>query len=137
MIAGFEQLIYTPEMLEKEWENIVCRFEDLIEGGWANEAVLNLIKYIRKTQYSKLLFPGSSLGTLLISKPRNGKLNYQQTLSISDQGSKNKIKLNYSDWDIINKEEDAERAILWNEEINNEELIDKFEEFMNWNRNWC
>ena len=57
MIAGFEQLTYTSEMLREAWDNQVENFHLLINGGWANKHVLDLINYIRTTEYANKLFP--------------------------------------------------------------------------------
>lgn len=136
MIADFEQLTYTPEMLRKEWDKYVGHFKNLISGGWTNKGVINLIEYIRKKNHADNFFPGSSLGTLLISKPKNGKLNYQQTLAVSVDKLTNKISLSYSDWDTIDKQEDWKSAILWTAECSEEQLVFKFEEFAKWNKKW-
>jgi hypothetical protein len=136
MIADFEQLTYTPEMLRKEWDKQVDHFESLIASGWTNKGVVDLIEYIRHTNYAETFFPGSSIGTLLISKPEDGKLNYQQTLAISVDNQTNKIFLEYTDWDTIDKEEDWKRTVLWSAECLEGQLEDKFKEFIEWNKKW-
>ena len=136
MIADFEQLTYTPEMLQNVWVKFADSFQLLINGGWTNNNVLDLIKYIIDKGYSNKFFPGSSMGTLLISKPKNGKLNYQQTLRISVDNVTNKVLLSYSDWDIIEKKEDWKKTIIWTAECSAEQLKEKFEEFIKWNKGW-
>lgn len=136
MIADFEQLIYTPEMLRKEWGKFPAHFKGLISGGWTNMSVVNLIEYILLTKYADQFFPGSSIGTLLISKPKKGKLNYQQTLAVSVDNLTNKISLQYSNWDTIDKSEDSEKAILWRKDCSEDQLIEAFEEFIKWNKSW-
>ena len=136
MIADFEQLTYTPEMLRREWDKQVNYFRSLIAGGWTNKAVVDLIEYIRNTHRAGIFFPGISLGTLLISKPENGKLNYQRTLAISVNSQTNKIYLTYTDWDTIDKQEEWERTVLWSAECSEEQLQDKFAEFLKWNEKW-
>src|SRR5690606_31440422 len=111
-------------------------FEMIINGGWTNRSILDFIKYIRLSKYAEIFFPGSSMGTLLISKPDKGRLNYQRTLAISFDNQKNTFKLSYSDWDTIDKREDYKRAILWEQECDIDELQMKFEEFIKWNKNW-
>lgn len=137
MIADFEQLTYTPEMLRQVWDESADHFKSFIHSGWTNKAVIDLIEYIRQTPYADKFFPGSSIGTLLISKPKNGKLNYQQTLAVSVDNQTNRIFLKYSDWDTIDRQEDWEKTILWTAECSTEDLKDKFEEFIKWNKNWC
>jgi hypothetical protein len=136
MIADFEQLTYTSEMLKEVWDNLVERFNLLIKGGRTNKHVLDLINYIRTTDYANKFFPGSSLGTLLISKPINGRLNYQQTLEISVDKAKDNIQLKYSDYDAIDNRDDWQKAILWTAECQGDKLKDKFLEFIEWNENW-
>ena len=76
------------------------------------------------------------MGTLLISKPTNGRLNYQQTLAISISEEKGKIELEYSDWDKINNRDEWRNAILWKAECYEDKLKDKFLQFIKWNKNW-
>lgn len=136
MIADFEQLTYSPEMLREVWNNQGHQFKGLISAGWTNEKVLQLIDHIRKTKYAAELFPGSSMGALLLSKPRRGKLNYQQTLTVSFDNQRNKFIMKYSDWDIIDNKDEWEKSILWEAECIGEELTNKFDEFIAWNTNW-
>ncbi|MAL58552.1 MAG: hypothetical protein CMC14_00740 [Flavobacteriaceae bacterium] len=133
--AYHEKLTYSPEMLYSEWNKIAERFADLIKGGWANETVLDLIDHIKNSKYSSEFYPGSSLGRLLISKPENGKLNYQRTLSVETKMNEKEIVLEYSDWDTINDK--SENPVLWRTECQPENLIEKFDEFIKWNKNWC
>ena len=136
MIADFEQMKYSSEMLRKVWDNQVENFKNLISGGLTNNYVLEFITYIRTSEYAGRFFPGTSLGTLLISKPRNARLNYQQTLAISVDKENGRIRLKYSDWDTIDSSEDWEKAILWTVECDGEELKSKFIEFLEWNKSW-
>jgi hypothetical protein len=136
MLADFEQLTYSPEMLRSAWDKIADTFKLLIAAGWTTNDVLELINYIRTTDYASQLFPGSSLGTLLVSKPRNARLNYQQTLAVKVDDAKTKVILKYSDWDTIDKREDWEKAVIWTTECSGEKLREKFDEFIVWNKNW-
>ena len=77
------------------------------------------------------------MGTLLISKPNNGKLNYQQTLAIRFNRETDKLNLDYSDWDTVEREEDFKEAIIWAAECSGQELQEKFEEFIAWNKAWA
>lgn len=107
---------------------------DLINGGWASEKILDLIEHIKQNKYSSELYPGSSLGRLLISKPENGKLNYQRTLTVETKMNMKEISFEYSDWDIIS--DISESPVLRKAECEPEKLIDMFEEFLKWNKNW-
>lgn len=136
MIAGFERLTYSSEMLREEWNEIIERFKLIINGGWTDESVLGFINYILQTDYADRFFPGSSLGTLLISKPEKGRLNYQRTLAISFDRQASIFRMTYSDWDTIASEDDGSKAVLWTAECSGNELQFKFDEFMKWNKNW-
>lgn len=130
-----EKLTYTPEILQLEWRKMSETFVDLVKSGWANKNFLDLIEHIINSKYSSELYPGSSLGRLLISKPENGKLNYQRTLTVETKMNKKEIALEYSDWDNIKKVN--ETNVLWRTECVAENLIEKFDEFLKWNKNWC
>lgn len=136
LFADFEMLTYTPEMLREEWKKSIEHFKSIVKGGWANESIINLVTYIITKEYDDKFFPGSSLGTLLISKPKDGILNYQQTLTISTERETNKIKFKYSDWDTIEDKKDFEKSIIWSCECLDSQLQEKFEEFISWNKNW-
>ncbi len=136
MIADFEQLTYSSEMLRKEWINAIDSFKMIINGGWMDESILGFIDYILKTDYADRFFPGSSLGTLLMSKPEKGSLNYQRTLAISFDRQTSIFKMSYSDLDTIENEDDDSKAVIWTTECSGNDLQLKFEEFMKWNKNW-
>ncbi|MBK9726529.1 MAG: hypothetical protein IPO86_00260 [Saprospiraceae bacterium] len=136
LFADFEMLTYTPEMLREEWKKSIEYFKSKVKGGWANESIINLVRYIISKEYDDKFFPGSSLGRLLISKPKDGILNYQQTLTISTDQETNKIKFEYSDWDTIEDKKDFEKSIIWSCECLDSQLQEKFEEFISWNKNW-
>jgi hypothetical protein len=106
----------------------------LIKGGWANEKVLDLIEYIKSSKYSTEFYPDSSLGRLLISKLENGKLNYQRTLTVKTKMNQKEIILEYSDWNAI--KDKSENPVLWKAECQPENLIEKFNGFIKWNKNW-
>jgi hypothetical protein len=134
--ADFEKLTYTPDMLHDWWKKFYISYQYLLPGGFTSQEIVDLVKYISESNFSYQLFCGSSLGRLLISKPRQGKLNYQQTLSIEKEWNSNVIKLTYDDRDILNKGDNTSNAILWTTECSGEQLFDKFNEFISWNKSW-
>lgn len=136
MIADFEKVKHTPEMLKQCWEEQVASFAALANIGWVHFAIVDFINYVRTTVYETTLFPGSSLGTLLISKPNDGFLNYQQTLSISFDNTTGLFTMKYSDWDTIDSKDDFEKAILWTVKCSGIELGQKFQDFLDWQKNW-
>lgn len=136
MIADFEKVIYTAEQLRQCWDQQIDNFTSLAKAGWTNDSIIDFINYINTTIYKTTLFPGSSLGTLLISKPKNGYLNYQQTLSISFDKTSGLFTMQYSDWDVISSSADSDKAILWAIKCPGIELEQKFQDFLDWQKNW-
>ncbi len=136
MKAEFEQLTYTKEMLKEIWEKQIEKFKLLIDGGWTEKKILDFINYLNSTSYSSVLFPGSSLGTLLISKPKCGRLNYQQTLSIKYENLTNLFIMEYTVWDLIDSDDKTKKEIRWNIKCTGIELIPRFHDFLAWNEEW-
>lgn len=133
MITNFDNTLFTPEMLKHEWWRSTERLKSLLYAGWTLEEILNLANYIYESPMALTLYPGTSIGKLLISKPINGFLNYNQTLSITPDLQNNKIHIRYFKFineDLINRE------IVWYYECTKNNLIEKFNEFMNWNNDW-
>ena len=135
MTADFEQLTYTKEMLKECWEKQIDSFKLLVNAGWTDNRILDFIYYMTTTSYSSVLFPGSSLGTLLISKPKDGKLNYQQTLAIKYDNTTDLFTMEYSDWDLIESADDTKK-IQWNIKCSGIELGQRFQDFLAWNKDW-
>jgi hypothetical protein len=136
MIADFEQLVYTEKMLKQCWDEQIESFKTLVKAGWTDNRILDFMTWLAKTSHAAVLFPGSSMGTLLISKPKNGKLNYQQTLTIKFDNSSDLFSMEYSDWDLIEPEDDTKKAIQWNIKCSGIELAHRFIEFLEWNKSW-
>lgn len=136
MIADYEQLTYTGKMLRENWVRQIDHFLSLIEGGWTNSEVVELIRFISESKYGETLFPDSSLGTLLISKPQNGRLNYQQTLEVAVNNSEGKMYLIYTNFDLINSIDEYKNSIEWCKEVEEGNLKRDFFEFVAWNKSW-
>jgi hypothetical protein len=137
MKADFERVVYSPDVLKKCWDKQLDNFTTLTNAGWTHFSIVDFIRYMQTTTYSAILFPGSSLGTLLISKPKLGYLNYQQTLSISFDSTTGLFTMQYSDWDTINSVDESDKAILWTAKCPGVDIAQKFQEFLKWNKNWC
>ncbi|WP_276371483.1 hypothetical protein [Chryseolinea sp. H1M3-3] len=111
MSADFEKLIYDAPMLRDVWQKTQSAAKELVDAGWTSHHIFNFVAWINRNAYSSVLFPGFSLGKLLISKPTNGKLNYQQTLAVWYDKRTDLFTLQYSAWDQIDSQEESERAI--------------------------
>ena len=136
MTADFEQLTYDNEMLKTAWKQSLYSADKLVKANWTSHHLLSFIEWINGNSYTGILFPGFSLGTLLISKPKNGKLNYQQTLAIKYDNQTDLFTMEYSDWDLIESKEESEKAIKWTLKCPGIDLGRHFIEFLNWKQNW-
>lgn len=137
MAADFERERHTPEMLHAYWEKFYDSYNNLRHSGFTVPEIIELVATIRDTKYSYLLFPGSSMGRLLISKPNiDGQLNYQQTLTINKVWNSNMIEMKYDDWNLLNPGDKTQNSTLWSVNCEGKELNTKFEEFISWNKHW-
>lgn len=136
MRADLEQLTYDADKLKSVWKEISLNAKPLVEARWTSHHLLTFIDWINQNTYSGILFPGFSLGKLLISKPRNGKLNYQQTLAIAYDNQTELFRLQYSDWDTITSQDEYEKAIQWTAKCPGTDLCTNFLEFLKWKSNW-
>ena len=136
MTADFEQLTYTAKLLKDSWEDKHTYFKLFASHGTVDHGMTDFISWIIQTNHSERLFAGSSMYRLLISKPKNGKLNYQQTLSISFDKPTGLYTMQYSDWDTIDHEKDYKDAIQWKSKCTGIELAARFLEFLEWNKSW-
>jgi hypothetical protein len=137
MTADFEKLTYDATMLREAWKGALESARLLVNSKWTSYHILNFINgIIDGSPYAGILFPGFSVGKLLISKPINGKLNYQQTLAISYDNQTDLFTLQYSDWDLIDSPDEFDKAIQWAVKCPGTELIMHFQEFLQWKNNW-
>lgn len=137
MTADFEHLTYNREMLNDSWKNQLSYFENFVRNGMVDKGVTDFITWILRTDNSKRLFAGSSMWNLLISKPKKGKLDYQQTLTIKFDNKTALYDMEYADWNTINNKEDYRQAVKWKSKCQGIELPIRFLEFIKWNKNWC
>lgn len=136
MTADFEQLTYNSELLKASWEKQLAIFKNLSKTRADEHGLYDLISWA-KMWYSEYFFVYSCMWRLFISKPTpEGKLNYQQTLMIQFDSRNSLYEMEYSDWDIINPEDDVKDAILWKTKCFENELKPQFIKFMQWNTKW-
>tara|TARA_Y100000590_G_scaffold394408_1_gene473546 strand:- start:430 stop:873 length:444 start_codon:yes stop_codon:yes gene_type:complete len=137
MTADFEQLSYSSEMLMNAWDGVSETYEELRYSNFASNELYEFVNWIRKTTLSQLLFPGISLGQLLISKSdEHGRLNYQKTLKIGLNQQTGNYDFSYSDWDLIREGSDWGKAIVWAKSCQTDQLRNCFEEFLAWKPEW-
>lgn len=95
------------------------------------------MEHIINAGYSKGLFPGTSMHSLLISIPSIGKVNYQHTLHIGYDELTEMVKLSMKIWPNKDRStEDLKDAVKWSTTCQPSELVDTFEHFLNEHPDW-
>lgn len=137
MLADFEQLTYDAAMLKNSWATQLNKFRIFANNGSVPIGMVYIIQSIYNSVYSEQLFAGASMFTLLISRPKNGRLNYQQTLSIKFESLTGLYNMQYSDWDLISDPSDWKKAIVWTCNCVDIEMDKNFFRFMEANKQWA
>ncbi|SKC84391.1 hypothetical protein [Ohtaekwangia koreensis] len=108
--------IVTVDKLKKEWDNVLSLYDLFINGGHNLRPIRFIIRHIIERGYNMIMFPGTSMYTLLISLPEDNKVNYNKTLRIEfDQRTEN-LKFRFSDWTGIDRQNaDLKKQIKWEE----------------------
>lgn len=108
------------------WTETNMRYRSLTENKSGYRCIRWLIEHIIDAGYSKGLFPGTSLYTLLISLPTDDKVDFSNTLRIAydelAQVAEFKLKLN--------------KVIVRETACQPSEIIDTFEHFLNEHPDW-
>lgn len=108
--------IVSEESLRKEWLDVLSRFELLINGGHKLRPIRFIIRHIIDKGYDKVLFPGTSMYSLLISLPVDSKVNYDKTLKIEYNSLDETLKFRYSDWiGTDRRNADLRKRVQWEE----------------------
>jgi len=109
------------------WVETNTHYRSLTEHTSGYRCIRWVIEHILDAGYSKGLFPGTSMYTLLISLPTKGKVDYSNTLRIAydelNQVAEYKLRLN--------------KAIVWETSCQPSEIIDTFEHFLNEHPDWA
>lgn len=115
-----------PVDLTPIWIETNTRYRALTENKPAYRCIRWLIEHILDAGYSKGLFPGTSMYSLLISLPTNGKADYSNTLRVAydelTQVADFKLTLN--------------KALMWETTCQPTEIIDTLENFLNEHPDW-
>lgn len=126
-----------PVDLTPIWRERNSTYRDLTENKPAYRCIRWLMEHILDAGYSRGLFPGTSMYSLLISVPMEGKVNYKRTLHIGYDELTQVVKLNMKIWPNEQRStEDLEDAIKWSTTCQPTELIDTFEHFLNEHPDW-
>lgn len=114
--------LITSDQLRYEWANVLSRFDLFINGGHKLRPVRFIVRHIIDKGYDRVLFPGTSMYSLLISILVNDKVNFNKTLKIEfDQLTEN-LKFTFK----VN----GNTQINWEETCQATEGIDLLEKFL-------
>ena len=116
--------------LESSWTEILSTFDRFIEGGHKVRPIRFLIRHIIEKGYSRRLFAGSSLWTLLISLPSEMTIDFTRTLSVEVDQLTSTVTFSYKN-QLPRPNEPA-----WTEICQLTEAIDTFEYFIENHKDW-
>ena len=126
-----------PNDLTPYWKEVNSAYRLLTEGKLQFRCVRWLLEHIIDSGYSKYLFPGTSMYTLLVSLPTDGKVNYTRTLQVAYDEPTQVVSLELKIWPNPHRSpEDIEQAIPWSIICQPSEVIDTFEFFLNEHSDW-
>lgn len=127
-----------PDDLTPMWHETNVSYRGFTEHKPAYRCIRWLIEHILDAGYSKSLFLGTSMYSLLISIPLEGKVNYKHTLHIGYDELTQVVKLNLKIWPNEQRStKDLKDAVNWSTTCQPTELIDTFEHFLNEHPDWA
>ena len=116
--------------LEASWKDILSTFDLLIENGHKLRPIRFLIRHIIEKGYSAELYAGSSLWSLLISLPKDMKIDFTRTLKVEIEQITSTVKFRYQ-CEMPRPDEPN-----WEETCQLTEIIDTFEFFIEAQKDW-
>lgn len=108
----------------KKWADTFVSFDMMINNGLKLRPIRFLIRHIIESGYDSRFFPGSSMYSLLISLPKNGKVDYTRTLCVNIDQSTSKVHFDYFTGDR------ERRNLKWSTSCELTEINDIFEYFL-------
>jgi hypothetical protein len=87
----------TSDQLRNEWTNVLSTYDLFINGGHKLRPVRFIVRHIIEKGYDRVLFPGTSMYSLLISIPLDNKVNFNKTLKIEFDHLTEQLKFKYID----------------------------------------
>lgn len=112
-------------MTDSKWNSILEFYNSLISNGFKLRPIRFIVRHIIDKGYSKVMHPGTSMYSLLISIPKDGVINYDRTLKISYDNLKQTLNFVYSN-----------KGIKHYESCQATEGIDTLEHFFNSFKEW-
>lgn len=122
--------LITESQLELSWSEKQQFFDKLIEGGHKLRPIRFLIEHVIEKGYSKYLFAGSSLWSLLISLPVESTLDFTKTLRVDIDQNKSSVVFCY------HNQLPRPKEYAWFETCQPTEIIDTFEYFVSIHKDW-
>ena len=108
--------IVTSDNLREEWKRVLSTYDTLIDNQHKLRPIRFIIRHIIERGYDSMLFPGTSLYSLLISIPSDNKVNFNKTLKITFDEQTETLKFTFSDWTGVDRQTmDAKKLIKWTE----------------------
>jgi hypothetical protein len=106
--------IITKDILTKERERVLSTFDMMINNGIKLRPIRFIIRHIIDRGYNEVLFPGTSLYSLLVSIPTDNKINFNKTLRIEYKQQTETLTFKFTDWtDVDRQNTDLKAKILW------------------------
>ena len=106
--------IVTSDNLREEWKRVLSTYDTLIDNQHKLRPIRFIIRHIIERGYDSMLFPGTSLYSLLISIPSDNKVNFNKTLKITFDEQTETLKFTFSDWTGVDRQTmDAKKLIKW------------------------
>jgi hypothetical protein len=122
--------IITKDSLITEWDRVLTFYDDLIQNNFKLRPIRFIVKHIVEKGYNKALFPGTSLYSLLISIPRDNRVNYDKTLMIQYDELTELLKFKFIDKTGLNRQTaDRNQYLKWEETCQATEGIALMETF--------
>ncbi len=123
----------TKDQLTENWNRIFGFYESLVKQGSSLKPIKHLVQHIIKQGHSTKLYGGTSLYSLLISIPVDGRINYTKTLHVSYEQMIQVVTFTYHNKPRnLRTEENRD----WSVECQATEAIDTFEHFLNEHKDW-
>ena len=122
----------TPADLKEKWAEALLHHDEMIAGGHKLSPIRFLIRYIIEKGYDKYCFLGTSLFALLISIPRDNKVDYTKTLKVDIDELKNIVKFTYRNWEGLRRDDkiDFDKSLKWSDTCQLTEACAVFEHFI-------
>lgn len=89
--------LVTSDQLRNEWNSVLSTYDLFIDGGHKLRPVRFIIRHIIEKGYDRVLFPGTSMYSLLVSIPVDNKVNFNKTLKIEFDHLTEELRFKYID----------------------------------------